>query len=186
MKLLSDDWTTDGKKVDEAAEALLNRLMIHVNGALIEFLRQRRLKREIETLAPEAKMRLLYDAVDGYIAFAGPHAVCSHAPLKSESGGCRLSACCKLPPDVFASERRVLDELPSSAYRDPYYCRFFDSQKRICTVYERRPVMCRLFFNFENDSRYCGDACSKARSLKTAVFMFFEPFLGFYTGAYRT
>jgi len=83
-------------------------------------------------------------------------------------------------------EKEILDSLPSATNQDIEYCRFFDKTEFKCTVYQSRPFACRIFLNFENDSKFCLEACRDVKSLKNAVFMFLEQFLGRYVGPYSS
>jgi Fe-S-cluster containining protein len=184
MKLLNFDYSSDRQLIDNQVDIVIEKLSNYIQGTTKEFFFSQNLKPEIEALSQESKIELFYSVFDEYSDAVSLQSVCENEKMKSPSGGCDLSDCCKLHPDVYFFEKERLNTLPSSMYQHHDYCRFFDFKNRICSIYQYRPFSCRMFMNFENDSRFCTNACQETKSLKNTLPIFAPPFLGKYCGPY--
>lgn len=184
MGLLVTRYSPNRAKINSASDAVIEKLRQCISGTPVEFLRTQKLKPEIQDLSQASRIELIYSLIDTYSKEVASESVCEQKEMKSLSVGCKSSECCKLKPDVFLYEKQRLAALPSSLNKHPEYCLFFDYHQRLCSIYQQRPFTCRVFINFENDAKYCTEACRDTKSLKNAIYMFIKPFLGPYSGPY--
>ncbi len=183
MSSVASSFQANEPAAESHIETLLETLKSFISGTPIEFLKTRELRPDIQALSAAERMQLLYSRVADYTTAVSSLTVCANQMMKSAGGGCLSSACCKMAPDVYSLERQRLDALPPAANRAPGYCGFFDQAVRTCTVYEHRPLACRIFANFTNNIDNCSKA-SRAVNDAKAISIFVPPFLGEYTGPY--
>ena len=144
------------------------------------------LKEECNKLSNQEKRTLFYTLLDEFTQSIGSEAICTHKDLQNNICGCNVSVCCKLDPDVFEIEKRILDTLEKSNISDNEYCSFFDKEKKVCTIYTERPFSCRTFFNFTNNQEHCINADKNMNDLKMPIFMYARLFLGTLLGPYHS
>ncbi len=66
----------------------------------------------------------------------------------------RIAAeCGPIVCDLRTGEREVIGYMLNSSENE-YACRFFDRQTRRCTIYETRPLVCRVFNCDEEQDRF--------------------------------
>ena len=154
-----------------------------------EYLRQEgeRLRRRILHLGrfrrerPE-QVALLYRLADSYGRRVFPYSLC-HGKISAYSG-CETGECCQCRPDVFASEKRVLDLLPKKA-ENGGWCPFFNHRRRTCGIYGVRPFACRIYYNVAPSRHYCQSPAEETLRLFDAVKRHVEEFLGPHLGGYQ-
>ncbi|HHP0492490.1 YkgJ family cysteine cluster protein [Vibrio harveyi] len=109
---------------------------------------------------PDKKLLALLTEVADQILIdeISPFAVCRK--------GC--GACCKLPVHVSSVEAKLIASysgrtmkklkktklIPDKVLQDDY-CPFFDTSSKVCSIYEIRPLSCRLYSSLDH-YEYCG------------------------------
>lgn len=128
------------------------------------------------------QISFIYSAADNFGRRVFGCSLCHTEAVKSV--GCRTGLCCRCRPDVFASEKAVLDLLPKRIDASGF-CPFFNLAKRTCGVYGVRPFACRIYYNFAGSGRYCANPTDTTLQLFDGVKRHLENFLGPYLGGYQ-
>jgi len=183
-KIIDIDFKYDKDAIDKELSRFIAELKTYVVSDHPSLFMNLKLKENIANLPLNERRRIFYDLIDKYNKTISPQTICNHKLMANNNGGCKLSLCCTLNPDVFEGERNILNSLPRINTLNNNYCSFFDVSKNICSVYEERPFSCRLFLNFENNQAHCLDGNNEMNSIKNVIFLFTEVFLGKYTGPY--
>jgi len=127
------------------------------------------------------QVALLYRLADSYGRRVFPRSLC-HEKVSAFSG-CVTGECCRCRPDVFASEKELLDRLPKPP-DNAGYCLFFNIAKKTCGIYGVRPFACRIYYNMASSRLYCQNPADATLQLFDTLKRHVEKILGPHLGGY--
>lgn len=126
---------------------------------------------------------LLYRSADRFGRLVYPQSFCHEETTISR--GCKTGACCRCRPDVFASEKAVLDLLPQRTDSSGY-CPFFNMNRKNCGIYAVRPIACRIYFNLASSLHSCRNPNDMTIQVFSSLKPHIEKILGPYCGGYSS